>query len=223
MIDDKLVGTAFVPDGVELRLVQHGEAFTILLEDNELMSTKASASEEALAIMTRERLPDRPALQFLIGGYGMGYTLRAALSVLDEDAHVVVSEIVPEILTWAKGPMRAFTDGCLDDPRVTVVGEDVALLIDSAQDAYDAILLDVDNGPEGLTRRSNDGLYSVAGLHRAMAALRSGGILAIWSAYADPAFTVRLQEAGFRVSEEEVRARPNGKGFRHLIWFAQKP
>lgn len=132
MTDDVVLGQATVPDGVELRLIQHGSDFTILLEDNELMSTQANASEEALAVMTCERLVDRDAPQLLIGGYGMGFTLRAALAVLGGEAHVMVAEIVPEILAWARGPMQAITDGCLDDPRVRVVGEDVALLIDSA-------------------------------------------------------------------------------------------
>jgi spermidine synthase len=159
----------------------------------------------------------------LIGGYGMGFTLRAALAVLGDEASIMVAEIVPEILAWARGPMKEITDGCLDDPRVRVVGEDVALLIDSAWEAYDAILLDVDNGPEGLTRRPNDGLYSVSGLQRAMLALRPGGILAIWSAFPDAAFTRRLRDVGYEVSKTVVRARANNKGFRHLIWFARKP
>lgn len=221
--EDVLVGVAHVPDGVELRLVQHGDGFTILLEENELMSTNASASEEALATMTCERLGDCEAVQMLVGGYGMGFTLRAALAALGRDASVFVAEIVPEIIEWALGPMQHLTGGCLDDPRVMLVGEDVAMLIHAACEGYDAILLDVDNGPEGLTRRLNDRLYSKDGLRNAMRALTPGGILAIWSAWPDPAFTGRLEEAGFHVSEVAVRARPNGKGFRHVIWFAQKP
>ncbi len=223
MIEDELLGIAHVPDGVEIRLVQHGDGFTILLEDTDLMSTQARASEEALARMTSEMLGARPAPQILIGGYGMGFTLRAALGAFAADAGIVVAEIVPEIIAWARGPMQHVTAGCLDDPRVVVVEGDVAMLIDAARDAYDAILLDVDNGPEGLTRRLNDGLYSQAGLDSAMAALRPGGILAIWSAYTDPEFTVRLQQAGYEVTETIVRARDNQKGFRHLIWFARKP
>ncbi|MGF7153692.1 spermidine synthase [Novosphingobium gossypii] len=223
MVEDELLGIAHVPDGVEIRLVQHGDGFTILLEDTDLMSTQARASEEALARMTSEMLGERPAPQILIGGYGMGFTLRAALGAFGDDAGIVVAEIVPEIIAWARGPMQHVTAGCLDDPRVVVVEGDVAMLIDAACDAYDAILLDVDNGPEGLTRRLNDGLYSQAGLDSAMAALRPGGILAIWSAYTDPEFTVRLQQAGYEVTETVVRARDNQKGFRHLIWFARKP
>lgn len=223
MVEDELLGIAHVPDGVEIRLVQHGDGFTILLEDTDLMSTQARASEEALARMTSEMLGGRPAPQILIGGYGMGFTLRAALGAFAADAGIVVAEIVPQIIAWARGPMQHVAAGCLDDPRVVVVEGDVAMLIDAARDAYDAILLDVDNGPEGLTRRLNDGLYSQAGLDRAMCALRPGGILAIWSAYTDPEFTVRLQQAGYEVTETVVRARDNHKGFRHLIWFARKP
>lgn len=223
IVDDVLLGVAHVPGGVEMRLVSHGDDFTILLENTELMSTLANASEESLATMTCEKLAGRSAIQMLIGGYGMGYTLRAALGVLDEVSHVVVAEIVPEIIEWAREPMKRITAGCLDDPRVTVVDNDVAMLIEAARGVYDAILLDVDNGPEGLTRWENDWLYSEAGLAQAMRALAPGGIVAIWSAWADPAFTQRLERAGFDVSVENVRARAESKGFRHVIWFARKP
>ena len=217
------IGTAYVPDGVEMRLMQRGDEFTILLERNELMSTRVSASEEALATMTHARLgPRRPAQQWLIGGYGMGFTLRAALAVLDRDASVTVAEIVPEIIEWARGPMQSVTAGCLDDARVILVQDDVAMLIDAARDAYDAILLDVDNGPDGLTRPVNDGLYERDGLHMAMAALRRGGILAIWSAEPDAAFADRLRDAGFEVDEVVVREAANDEGAHHIIWFARK-
>lgn len=217
------IGTAHVPDGVELRLMQCGDEFTILLEHNELMSTRVSASEEALATMTHARLGRRPAQQWLIGGYGMGFTLRAALAVLDADSSVAVAEIVPEIIQWARGPMRAVTAGCLDDARVVLVQDDVALLIGAARDAYDAILLDVDNGPDGLTRRVNDELYERDGLEIAMTALRRGGILAIWSAEPDQAFANRLYDAGFDVDEVVVREMANDQGAHHVIWFARKP
>lgn len=220
---DVLVDIAHVPDGVEMHLVRHGEGFTILLEDTELMSTEASASEVALATMTCTRLGPRPAPQMLIGGYGMGFTLRAALGALPSDAGVCVAEIVPQIIEWAKGPMKAVTAGCLDDPRVLVVEDDVAMLIDAAREGYDAILLDVDNGPEGLTRWHNDRLYSPQGLASAMRALSPGGILAVWSAWFDAAFTARLEEAGFEVSHETVGSRPTGEAWPHTLWFARKP
>lgn len=217
------IGTAHAPGGVELRLMQRDDEFTILLEHDELMSTRASTSERALATLTATRLGPQDAPEWLIGGYGMGYTLRAALAVLGKDAAVTVAEIVPEIIDWARGPMRALTAGCLDDPRVLLVKEDVALLIDSGQDCYDAILLDVDNGPDGLVRPDNDELYHRDGLHAAMAALRRGGILAVWSAHGDPAFTQRLTDAGFEVDQVTALETENDRGASHVIWFAQKP
>ncbi|WP_238401879.1 spermidine synthase [Altererythrobacter sp. C41] len=219
---DELIGTAVVPDGVELRLMRNDSDFAIFLQSIELMSTDLSASEEALAIMACEHLGDRPAPQLLIGGYGMGFTLRAALAALGEDASVTVAELVPEIIEWARGPMRELTAGCLDDPRVVLIMDDVAMLIDAAWEGYDAILLDVDNGPEGLTRRLNDYLYSRCGLNAALNALKPTGILAIWSADPDPAFTAQLQRAGFKVTEASVTARPDGEGTCHHIWFASK-
>lgn len=217
------IGTAHVPDGVEMRLMQRGDEFTILLARNELMSTRASASEEALASMTFARLGQRPAQQWLIGGYGMGFTLRAALEVLGADASVTVAEIVPEIIQWARGPMQSVTAGCLDDARVVLVQDDVAMLIDAARGGYDAILLDVDNGPDGLTRRVNDSLYEGDGLRAAFTALRHGGVLAIWSAETDAAFTGRLRETGFDVDEVAVREVADDEGAHHVIWFARKP
>ncbi len=220
--EDELIGIAHVPEGVEMRLLQHGDDFTIVLEDTELMSTQASVSEEALATMTCERLGWRKGAEMLIGGYGMGFTLRAALAALPDDASVTVAEIVPEIIEWALGPMQRFTAGCLDDPRVTLVHDDIAMLIDAARGAYDAILLDVDNGPEGLTRRINDQLYGPGGLQAAKAALKPDGILAIWSADTDTTFPALLRKAGFSVSEVAVKAKPGGKGYDHVIWFAQR-
>lgn len=222
MNDAELIGTAQVPDGTELRLMRRGDEFTIALDRNELMSTRVSHSEEALATMTAERLGGRAGAQVLIGGYGMGFTLRAALACFGADAGFIVAELVPEIIEWARGPMLAVTADCLDDPRVTLVEDDVAMLIDAAKGGYDAILLDVDNGPDGLTRRENDCLYSPRGLCAARDALAPGGILAVWSAHPDPAFTKRLIEAAFTVDEVIVRARPNNKGARHRIWFAQR-
>jgi spermidine synthase len=223
VVGDELIGTARVPGGVELRLLRNDGDFAIVLERNELMSTDMCASEQALATMTCERLGNRPAPQLLIGGYGMGFTLRSALAALGSDASVTVAELVPEIIEWARGPMHKLTADCLDDPRLVLVMDDVAMLIDAAREGYDAILLDVDNGPEGLTRRQNDGLYSDKGLQAAMAALKPGGILAVWSADAEPSFTTQLQRAGFDVTEVPVNALPNGQGEHHLIWFAEKP
>jgi spermidine synthase len=194
----------------------------IVLGRNELMNSRMSGSEEALATMTLERLPRRGPHHLLIGGYGMGFTLRAALAALPTDSQVTVAELVPEVIIWARGPMADLAAGCLDDPRVTFVERDVAALIREADGCFDAILLDVDNGPDGLSRAANDGLYSPQGLAEAMAALKPGGTLAIWSAAPDDRFTRRLAQAGFLVEQATVRARSNGKGPRHVIWFANR-
>jgi spermidine synthase len=217
-----LLGTAQIPGGDEMRLFQRGADFMIVLDRNELMSTRMSGSEEALANLTCERLTRLPAPRLLIGGYGMGFTLRAALSALGPKAHLTVAELVPEIIDWARGPMSDVAAGCLDDPRVRVIEEDVGAIIERASSAYDAILLDVDNGPDGLTRKGNDRIYAMRGLNAALRALAPGGVLAIWSAAPDNAFTRRLSDTGFAVEEVTVSARSNGKGARHVIWFATK-
>ena len=222
MIPRELLGTATIPGGEELRLFRRGRDYMIVLDRNELMSSRMSGSEEALAVMTIERLHGRPAAHLLIGGYGMGFTLRAALAKLGRDAKVTVAELVPEIIDWARGPMAELAAGCLDDPRVVVDIADVGTLIAEASGAYDAILLDVDNGPDGLVRRANNGLYSPSGLAAAKAALKPGGILAIWSAAQDKPFAKTLAEAGYAVDEVAVRARSVGKGAKHVIWFASK-
>jgi spermidine synthase len=219
----ELIGTAAVPGGVELRLFRRGGDFMIVLDRNELMSTRMNGSEIALAELTCDRLGGQGSPHLLIGGYGMGFTLRAALARLDAKAQITVAELVPEILAWARGPMAELAAGCLDDPRVRVIEDDVAALIEAGTATYDAILLDVDNGPDGLTRIENDRLYSARGLAAARSALRPGGVLAIWSAAPDNAFARRLSQAGFVVEEIAVRARTNGKGPRHIIWFAIKP
>lgn len=218
----ELVGTAIVPGGETLRLFRRGDDFMIVLERNELMSSRMSGSEDALAVMTCARLGKRVAPHMLIGGYGMGFTLRAALAVLGGDAEVTVAELVPEIIDWARGPMAALAAGCLDDPRVRLFSGDVAAPIRDARSKFDAILLDVDNGPDGLTRGENGWLYSVRGLEAAKTALKPGGVLAIWSAAPDRGFTARLNAVGFEVEEVGVRARSNGKGPRHVIWFATR-
>jgi spermidine synthase len=222
MTPRELIGIAHIPGGEELRLFRRGGDFMIVLDRNELMSSRMSGSEEALATMTCERLGDRKAPHILIGGYGMGFTLRAALGRLDAEASVTVAELVPEIIEWARGPMASLADGCLDDPRVILRERDVAMVIAEEVGSYDAILLDVDNGPDGLVRLANDRLYTLSGLASAKAALRPGGVLAIWSAGPDPAFARRLVKAGFSVEEVAVKARSNGKGPRHVIWFASK-
>ena len=224
MIARELLGTAQVPGGEELQLFSHGRDFMIVLGRNELMSTRMRHSEEQLAELTLARL-EAADPHLLVGGYGMGFTLRAALAARRQ-VRVTVAELVPEIVEWARGPMAGLTAGCLDDPRVTLGMGDVSAFIDDAADGttgqYDAILLDVDNGPDGLVRAENGRIYRFEGLRAAKAALAPGGVLAVWSAAPDPAFNRRLEKAGFAVEEVEVRARPNGKGPRHTIWFARK-
>ncbi|HEY9212175.1 MAG TPA: spermidine synthase, partial [Ancylobacter sp.] len=182
-----------------------------------------SGSEQALATLVCERLRDRPRAKMLIGGLGMGFTLRAALGELGPEAGIVVAELVPAVVAWARGPMAEIFGTSLTDPRVAIREGDVGALIRSAKADYDAILLDVDNGPDGLTREANDSLYDMRGLAAASNALRPGGILAVWSSGPDQSFTQRLRKAGFKV--EEVRVRANGKrgGARHIIWLATSP
>ena len=225
MIARELLATAEVPGGEPLRLMQRGEDFMIVLDRNELMNSRMSGSEEVLAAEAIARLGRRAAPRLLIGGYGMGFTLRAALAALGPVAEVTVAELVPEIIDWACGPMAALTAGCLDDGRVRIeIGDVAAVIARAASDGkgFDAILLDVDNGPDGLSRAANDGLYSPAGLNVARRALCPGGVLAIWSAAPDKAFTRRLRDAAFAVEEMTVAARRNGKGPKHTLWFGAK-
>ena len=225
MLPRETIATAQIPGGDELTLVSHGRDFIIMLGRGELMGTRMQFSEEQLAVLTLAEL-HAPKPRILIGGYGMGFTYRAALEQMPEGGEVVVAEIVPEILEWAEGPLSELTGQTLADPRGEVILCDVAALIDDANDGtcakFDAILLDVDNGPDGIVRDANDRLYTRTGLAKAKDALNPGGILAIWSAAPDHKFTRRLKDAGYDVEVREVRARPNNKGPRHTIWFAKK-
>jgi spermidine synthase len=222
MIPWSLLDTATLPDGGSLRLKQRGSEFSIMLGSNELMNSRLSGSEEALATLSCARLGERERPCLLIGGLGMGFTLRAALGALGPEARVEVAEMVPEVVAWARGPMAAVFGGCLDDARVTITVADVGALIRSAASRYDAILLDVDNGPDGLTVAANDALYGEAGLEAARKALMPGGVLAVWSQGPDRHFTQRLRRAGLSVEEIKVRASRSGGGARHVIWLGQK-
>ncbi|MBB2835989.1 UNVERIFIED_ORG: spermidine synthase [Rhizobium esperanzae] len=215
--------SATIPgEGGELRLKQRGSEFSIMLGANELMNSRLSGSEEALATLSWERIKGHPKPRILIGGLGMGFTLRAALAVLPDDAGVTIAELVPAVVAWARGPMAEVFKGCLDDPRVGIHQGDVGEAIRAGKSAYDAILLDVDNGPDGLTRKSNDRLYDFAGLRAARDALRPGGVLAVWSSGPDPDFTRRLKDSGFAVDVVNTRAGRK-RGVRHVIWLAVKP
>ena len=216
------LGAASVPGGGgELRLMQRGSELAIFAGATELMNSRLSGSEEALATMTCARVGGRPRARVLIGGLGMGFTLRAALAALSADAEAVVAELVPEVVDWARGPLAAIHGASLSDPRLTVFVGDVGALIGGETGRWDAILLDVDNGPEGLMRAANNELYDAYGLGEAHAALRPGGVLAVWSSAPDAAFTQRLRAVGFAVEEHRVRAHGRG-GARHVIWMGTK-
>jgi spermidine synthase len=216
------LGAAAIPGGGELRLKRRQSEFSISLGRIELMNSRLSGSEEALATLAADRLGPRKSPRVLIGGLGMGFTLKAALDSFGPDAHIVVSELVPGVVAWARGEMAELFAGSLDDARVVLRVEDVGVILREARADYDAILLDVDNGPDGLTAAANGGLYDARGLATARAALRSGGVLAVWSAYRDAAFAARLRGAGFAVEEKTVRAHRGKKGAKHVIWLAAR-
>jgi spermidine synthase len=217
-----LIDTAQVPGGGELRLMRRGAELSIRLDHNELMNSRRGGSEAALATLACERIRGRRRPRILIGGLGMGFTLRAALTALGSEAAIVVAELVPAVLAWARGPMAEMFGQSLTDPRVRIVEADVAGLIRQAAAAYDAILLDVDNGPAGLTRTANDALYDLQGLSAAHAALKPDGVLAVWSSGPDANFTRRLRQAGFGVDEVRLRANAARGGARHIVWIARR-
>ncbi len=206
----------------EMRLYRRGSDYSIRIAGRgELMSSRVHGSEIALAERTCAKLSAAPNPRLLIGGLGMGFTLAAALNVLGPRAQVVVCELVPAVLSWNRGVLGELTGHPLADPRVSVREGDVARILRSEERAYDAILLDVDNGPDGLTRKQNDWLYELTGLSAAYTALKLGGVLAVWSAGPDRKFSQRLRKLGFDVDEERVRAH-GSKGARHLIWLARR-
>jgi spermidine synthase len=224
MIPWTLIDKADIPGSKEtLRLLQRGSEFSIRLDHNELMNSRLSGSEEALAELACARIAQREKASILIGGLGMGFTLRATLAASRPNTAIAVVELMPAVIAWARGPMAEIFGGSLDDKRVALQQADVADVIRAASRAYDAILLDVDNGPEGLMRTENDALYSAGGLRAAGAALRPGGVLAVWSVEPSNSFTQRLRKAGFSVEEIKTRARGKRGGARHHIWLATKP
>ena len=222
MIPWQHLDTAKVPgNGDELRLMRRGTEYSIMTGGTELMNSRLSGSEEAMATLAFERIGARSKPRVLIGGLGMGFTLRAALAAFGSDARIVVAELVPAVVAWARGPLADLHGASLDDPRVSLHEGDVGEAIRAEQAAYDAILLDVDNGPGGLSRKENDGLYSRSGLAEARQALSPGGVLEVWSSTRDGDFTKRLKQAGYAVDEIGVRAH-KGRGARHVIWMATK-
>lgn len=223
MIPWEKIDTAKIPGSdEELRLMRRGKEFSIKLGSNELMNNRLSGSEAALATLAAKQIEKVAKPVVLIGGLGMGFTLRAALAVLGSKAKIIVAELVPSVVSWARGPMAEVFGNSLDDVRVSIRESDVGEIIRAQRSVFDAILLDVDNGPEGLTRKSNDALYTASGLAAAKTALRPGGVLAVWSSGPNAAFTKRLRRAGFDVNEINVRATGRGGGARHVIWMARK-
>jgi spermidine synthase len=222
MIPWQRLDSAHIPGGGELRLMRRGPEFAIKLGSNELMNSRLTATEQALATLACDRIKTRTAPKILIGGLGMGFTLRAALIVLGARAKIEVAELVPAVVAWARGPMAELFGESLVDSRVAIHETDVVDLIRTARADYDAILLDVDNGPNGIVRKANDRLYDVNGLAAAHTALTPGGVLAVWSSADDAKFTARLRKSGFDVSENAVRAKgPQGRA-QHFIWVATR-
>lgn len=227
MIPWKVLDRAVVPgNALELSLLQHGREFAIRLGPNELMGSSEHGSEAALAELACARLRGRSGCRLLIGGLGLGYTLAAALRELDRDfegeASVVVAELVPAVVAWNRGPLAELNGRALEDPRVDVRESDVAQVLRGEKAKFDAILLDVDNGPNWVTRSKNDWLYSIVGLRAAFDALKRGGILAVWSVSPDPVFTKRLSQIGFASEAITVRSR-GSRGGRRTIWLAERP
>jgi spermidine synthase len=217
------IDTARVPGTeVELRLMRRGAEFSMMLGSSELMNSRLSGSEQALASLACKKLETVEDPHVLIGGLGMGFTFRAALAVLGSGARITVAELVPAVIAWARGPMADMFGDSLDDPRASILSADVVEVIRSRPGAFDAILLDVDNGPESLIRRANDALYDLKGLKTIHRALRPGGVLAVWSSGPNALFSKRLRDAGFAVNEVAVRATTKRRGARHVIWFATK-
>ena len=217
------VETGHVPgEKTTLHLMRQGEAYAIKVGGQDLMRDQHCESERALATLVAARLQDRPQARVLIGGLGMGFTLRAALDAFGPEAEIVVAELVPAVVAWARGPLAHLFAGSLDEARVALHEADVNRLIQSGPATFDAILLDVDNGPEGMVSRENDRLYDSWGLKRAHYALRPGGVLGVWSGRPDRKFKARLARSGFNVEEVRVPSRQTGEGPRNVLWLATR-
>ncbi len=223
MIPWKLLDEVSFPGGGELRLYNRGEEFSIKLDKTIFMNSRLHASEDDLASIACKKLGGASKPTILIGGLGMGYSLAETLKHVGPGAKLVVAEIAPAVIEWNRGPLSHLAGHPLRDPRVTVVERDVAEAIRAKREAYSAILLDVDNIPEGHTREANNWLYSLVGLEAAFMALRPTGILGVWSARPDRRFIKRLRKTGFKVEEISARARNRHRGGHHTIWMAERP
>jgi spermidine synthase len=216
----ELLGETEAPDGTHIALTRQDREFIILAGGKPLMSSRMHGSERALATLGCRHVPRREP-RVLIGGMGMGFTLRATLDGLPGDATVVIAELIPAVVEWNRGPLGALADHPLRDRRVRVAVGDVGETIRAARGAFDVILLDVDNGPDAFTAAGNAGLYDDSGLAAAVRALTPGGVLAVWSAWEDRKFEQRLKYAGFRVEVARVRARLKQGGPRHTIFLGR--
>ncbi len=216
----ELLGSARTPEGEEMTLTRHGSEYVILASGQSLMSSRMHGSEEALATFAcgRARTLEEPCV--LVGGLGMGFTLRATLDLLPPDATVVVSELVPAVVDWNRGPLGPLARHPLKDKRVAIEVNDVAATLRASLGRFDAVLLDVDNGPAAFTASHNASLYDDRGLAAARAALKPGGVLAVWSSREDRRFEQRLRYGGFQVAVERVRGRLKKGGPRHTIFLA---
>ena len=213
------------PGGATLSLHRRGHEYVIRVDGKDLMSNRMHGSEDALASLGCAGLAKKKGVRVLIGGLGLGYTLRAALDSLAPDASVEVAELVPGVIAWNRGVLGPLAGSPLEDPRVVVREGDVVAFIAGSRERYDAILLDVDNGPDALTSPENARLYGMRGLGRIHGALRRRGVVGIWSVADDPRFTARMMRAGYEVRVERVLARHNAtrpSGKRHVIWIAQR-
>lgn len=223
MIPWEEIERAEVPGGEEeVILRKRGPEFSIRVATTELMNSRIHGSEDALAELTCSRISRKPGRRILIGGLGMGYTLAAALQHSGYDSLITVAELIPAVIRWNREHLGHLAGNPLADGRVFVRQEDVAETITREKSIWDAIILDVDNGPDGITRKVNDRLYGMSGLKNAFSALRTGGVLSIWSSGTDEQFTSRLKQCRFQTEIVTVRARKPGKGARHTIWLATK-
>jgi spermidine synthase len=218
----ELLGQTVSPDGTDMKLIRRGDEYLILAGGAILMSSRMHGSEEALATFAcqRVRTLERPSV--LIGGLGMGFTLRATLDLLSPDATVVVAELVPAVVEWSHGPLGPLAGHPLEDKRVRVERGDVALILSSRLGPFDAVLLDVDNGPAAFTASSNAGLYDDRGVAAAHAALTMNGVLAVWATREDRKFVQRLRDGGFSVEVQRVRGRLKSGGPHHTIFLGHK-
>lgn len=224
MRPDELLAESLTPDGQRLSLVREGGRLVVRVGNVPLMGSTLHGSEEAMAEIACAPLRGRPGVRVLVGGLGMGFTARAALDALGPDAEVVVAELLPALVEWNRGILGPLANHPLADPRLRLDERDVAVILRESRGAFDAVLLDVDNGPDALTTEGNAWLYGPGGLAAARTALRPGGVLVVWSAYASRPFVRAMRQAGFAADAVPVRARGKiKKGARHVLFVGRRP